>query len=66
MGSFKGIRTYGLYVSANLRSGVPSSIFSPCLSIEFRVSPPQKRKERLIAGYVGAAGLDSDEKVFDI
>jgi len=26
----------------------------------------KKRKERLIAGYVGAAGLDSNEKVFDI
>ena len=65
MGSFNGIRTYGLCVSANLRSRGPSSIFSPCLSTEFRISP-KKRKERLIAGYVGAAGLDSNEKVFDI
>lgn len=44
IGSFNGIRTYGLCVSANLRSGVPSSIFSPCLSTEFRVSPKKKKK----------------------
>ena len=66
MGSLNCIRTYGLCVSANLRSGVPSSIFSPCLFTEFSASLKKKRKERLIAGYVGAAGLDSNEKVFNI
>ena len=46
MGSFNGIRTFGLCVSTNLRSGVPSSIFSPCLSTEFRVSPKKKKKRK--------------------